>query len=343
LAFLEALENKYKTIIALLVLPSRAKKLKIVPDSKRIEYISISTVKLRFDFQNFIAILGFLRGSLESLILLLKFKPDIVAGFGGISCAPLMLFAWMSRAKTLIHEQNVIPGRANRLLARFADRVAISFSETRDYLKINQGRIALTGNPIRKDLKKIDRLKALTFFGLDDDKFTILVMGGSRGCQRINMCFLEAMSTMQDASRLQVIHITGQRGCLPLDNNYKHLKLKIKLFSFLKEMQYAYSVCDLAVTRAGATTIAELINFSLPAIIIPYPFAYGHQLNNARVLEKNGSAVIINDSELNADVLKQTILSLFSSPDRLRGMRLGYGCLAGPSADESLVNEAMSL
>jgi len=360
LSFQDALKKKHNEIDTLLVLPKRNIKKQALNISYKVKYLSISPIELHFDFKNFVAIFNFFKGFFESLFIIFEFSPDIVVGFGSLTCVPLLIIAWVMRIKTLIHEQNVIPGRANRLLARFADKIAISFAQTQDYLGINKTKIVLTGNPIRQELKMIDRFKALTFFGFDDNKprpssniildlnegrgkFTILVMGGSHGSHKINMCFQEAISTLYDVYRLQIIHITGEEDYSFLEKSYKDLNLKVKLFSFLKDMQYAYSICDLAISRAGATTIAELINFALPAIIIPYPFAYKHQLSNAKVLERRGCAIIIDDNELNAGFLKQFIESLTSNPDRLKNMRLGYEGFPKVCANESLVNEVMSL
>ena len=343
LSFQDALKKKHNEIDTLLVLPKRNIKKQTLNISYKVKYLSISPIELHLDFKNFVAIFNFFKGFFESLFIIFEFSPDIVVGFGSLTCVPLLIIAWVMRIKTLIHEQNVIPGRANRLLARFTDKIAISFAQTQDYLEINKTKIVLTGNPIRQELKMIDRFKALTFFGFDDNKFTILIMGGSLGSQKINTSFQGAISVITDKSRFQVIHITGDRDYRLLDNSYKDLKLKFKLFSFLEDMQYAYSICDLAVSRAGATTIAELINFALPAIIIPYPFAYKHQLSNAKVLERRGCAIIIDDNELSAGFLKQSIESLTSNPDRLKNMRLGYEGFPKVCANESLVNEVMSL
>lgn len=343
LSFLDALKDKAKKIETLLVIPSSSIKSQILLEGYKVRYLSISPIKLRLSLSDLIAIFRFLKGSLESLILLIEFRPDIVVGFGSLDSVPLLLFAWLFRIKTLIHEQNVIPGKANRLLAKFVDRIAISFFETKDYFKKSiQQRLTLTGNPIRKQLKRIDKEQALSFFGFEADKFTILVMGGSLGSSRINTCFLKAISKITDKSRFQVIHLTGIKDYDLSNKSYKDLNLEVKLFTFLKDMQYAYSASDLVICRAGATTIAELINFSSPAIIIPYPFAYKHQLSNAKVLEEKGSAIIISDNELNPDSLRQTIQSLVDNPAQLEAMHLAYNGLL-ESSRESLVNAVLSL
>ncbi len=343
LSLLDTLKDK--KIDTLLVIPSGSIKNQVLLNRYNLSYLSISNIRLRFNLKDFIAALKFFKGSWESLILLIKFKPDIVAGFGSINSVPIVLLAWLFRIKTLIHEQNVVPGRANRLLAKFADRIAVSFTETKDYLKVNQEKIVTTGNPIRQELKRIEKRTALSFLEFSDDKFTLLAMGGSLGSHSINMAVPLAVSIISNNYRLQVIHITGTQDYDLLNKRYRDLNanVKAKLFTFLEDMRYAYSACDLVVCRGGATTIAELINFRLPAVIVPYPFAYGHQLSNAEVLKRKGAAIIIDDHELTANLLKEVIEPFINNPQNLQNMRLNYNGLLKDNARELLFNEVMSL
>ncbi len=343
LSFLQALEGKRKGIDVLLALPKKSIKNRLPKSTFKIKYISISAVRLKWNFKNLLNIFEFLKGSLESLFLLLEFRPHIVVGFGTLSSVPLVIFAWLFRTKTLIHEQNVIPGRANRLLARFVDKIAVSFRETTRYLK-DDYKITLTGNPIRKEfLKEINRAEALNFFGFSEDKFTILVMGGSQGSHKINLAFSRAISSIPDNLRFQVIHISGADDYDLLKDSYRKFNLSIKLFSFLEDMRYAYSVSGLAVCRAGAGTIGELIFFGLPAIIIPYPFAYKHQSANAQVLAETGSAIVIEDDKLNAGILKDTLTGLLNNPARINLMHSSYSSIFKPDAASLLADLALSL
>jgi len=343
LSFLDALRENYKDADTLLILPQRSIKDQIGDRRNNINYISILPIELRFNLKNLLAVLKFIKGSWESLFTLLKFKPDIVVGFGSIVCIPMLFFAWIFRIKTLIHEQNVIPGRATRFLAFFVDRVAISFEETQGYFGCLKRKIVLTGNPIRKGLIRYGKNTALDFFGFKDDKFTVLVMGGSQGSQRINFGFLKAIPAISNKSTLQIIHLCGLKDYDLLKEKYKDLYIYIKLISFLSDIQYAYSACDLVVSRAGATTLAEMIFFNLPAIIIPYPFAYRHQMANARVLEKKGCAIIINDSQLDNDILGQTINYLIKDSHKIRAMRSSYAGISSPNASDLIVKEVLSL
>ena len=135
-SFISALKEKHKEIATLLVLPVRSLKFGILLTDHKTRYISTSTISLSINSSNLIALAMFLKGAWESLRIILEFKPDIVVGFGGLDCLPCLFFAWFFRIKTLIHEQNVLPGRANKLLAKFVDQVALSFAETKKYLNL---------------------------------------------------------------------------------------------------------------------------------------------------------------------------------------------------------------
>jgi UDP-N-acetylglucosamine--N-acetylmuramyl-(pentapeptide) pyrophosphoryl-undecaprenol N-acetylglucosamine transferase len=249
----------------------------------------------------------------------------------------MILFAWFFRIKTLIHEQNVIPGKANRFLAKFCDKIAISFAETRKYLKGYERKTVLTGNPMRRDLIRMDKAKALDFFGFKEDRLTLLVMGGSQASHRINTAFFKSLSELAADHKLQVIHLCGQKDFDSLDYGYKDLRINYRLTPFLKEMQYAYSASDLAVCRAGATTVSELIFFKLPAVIVPYPFANAHQMANALVLEEKGCALIVEEALLDSGRLFEILRSLIGCPKKIAGMLLGYDSLGVNDANKLLV------
>lgn len=343
LSFLDTLKNRDKHIETLLVLPKKNKLGRLQAGGYNVKYISISNIKLRPNLKNFFALVDFLKAFFESIFLLIFFRPDTVVGFGSLASVPLVLSAWAFRVKTLIHEQNVIPGRANKLLAGFSDRIAVSFPESWRSFKGLQRKVVFTGNPLRGQLKKHEKEKSLDFFGLSGNKFTILVTGGSQGSQRINLFFPKALLKIADRNNLQVIHLAGANDAAFLRDKYKELNIKNSILTFLESMEYAYSACDLVISRAGATTIAELILFALPAIIIPYPFAYKHQTANARVLADCGAATVIEDRELESGILADTLSMLFNQPDKLNKMRLAYSGIERPPAGELLVDAVLSL
>jgi UDP-N-acetylglucosamine--N-acetylmuramyl-(pentapeptide) pyrophosphoryl-undecaprenol N-acetylglucosamine transferase len=340
LSFLENLSDKHKEVSALLALPRHNRAQKPLPAGLNVRYLSITRIPLDCSLESAKGLFNFLKGCFESLFILLEFRPDIVVGFGSLNSVPLVWLAWLFRIKTMIHEQNVSPGRANRLLAKFCDKIAISFDRTKDYLKGASRKIVLTGNPVRKALKEADKKEALDFFGLESGKFTLLVMGGSAGSHKINFSFQKALVALAD---FQAIHISGEKDYPLLEDNYRESNAKVKLFAFLGQMQYAYSAADLAICRAGATTVAELVRFALPALIVPYPFAYRHQFENARVLERQGAACIVKDEELDANSLQYFLRQISEHPGRLEAMRRAYGHFTASDAADLLAQAALSL
>lgn len=324
LAFLEGLEDR--DIESLLVLPKKNIQYPLSKFSYKIKYLSIVPIK------DVPAIFKFIKACWESLWILLSFKPEAVVSFGSLSGIPMILFARLLGIRTFLHEQNVIPGRANRFLVKFADKIAVGFRESAAYLKKYPQKIIFTGNPIRKELKVHDKNESLNYFGFKNSLITILVMGGSQGSRRINLEFIRALSMSDWRGRVQVIHISGPDDFDSLRAKYSGLEINSRVFAFLNEMQYAYSAADLVICRAGAITISELMHFKTPAIIIPYPFAYQHQKANSTVLEIKNCALVINEEELDKEnILEESLVSLVNAPDKLIQMRSAYNNLETPS------------
>ncbi|MDD5692291.1 MAG: undecaprenyldiphospho-muramoylpentapeptide beta-N-acetylglucosaminyltransferase [Candidatus Omnitrophica bacterium] len=341
LALMDSLKEKGAS--CLLVLPRKCRESKLLSERSDIEYIASAPLSLRLSAANIYGAYSFLKGSWESLRIVLKFRPDAVIGFGSLYTVALLFWAWLFRIKTMIHEQNLLPGRANRLLCRFVDRAALSFGQTKKYLRIPETKMVVTGNPIRRELARVPRQEALDFFKFKEGKFNILIAGGSQGSQKINSACSAGIVALARGRELQVIHISGFGEITGLESVYTASGITHKLFDFLSAMQYAYSAADLAICRAGATTIAELEKFGLPAILIPYPFAYSHQLGNARVLEEAGSAKVILDSELTSGKLKTVLEDLLADPGKLRAMARAYDKIQLPDAAGLLAQEVLNL
>ncbi len=335
-ALLEYLRNNYPQTDTLLVLPVKNVNRNTPVGAEKVAYIDAVSFKARLDSQNILGGFKFLKASWQSLIIVLRFKPEVVVGFGSIASIPLVIFCWLGRLRVVLHEQNVVVGRANRFLARFCDRIAVSFPQSRGYLKGLEGKIVLTGNPLRSDLVRLDKVKCREYFGLEEGKFTILVMGGSQGSSNLNRGFLKALANFASRDNLQVIHLSGSGNEDELTRQYSELGVKARIFPFLNEMKYALSLADLAVCRAGATSIQELIHYQLPAVLLPYPFAYQHQLANAKVLEAQGAAMILEDKELDSDKLRDILGRLSGDQLILSNMRRGYESLGGGDAVKKL-------
>ena len=333
LSFIEALKKRQPAAQVQLVLPQRSQKLGICFPQVNVKYIAISALRFKPDYQGILAIGRFLKGTAQSVFVLTEYHPDVVIGFGGIESVPMMLFAWFFRVKTFIHEQNVLPGKANKLLSKFVDKVAVSFKETKDALRIAGESIVVTGNPMRMDLGRIEKAKAQEYFGFDKNKITILVMGGSQGSHSLNSAFMNMLRLSRERGRLQIIHLAGAKDLVLIESGYRELGVQAKVFAFLKEMHYAYSASDIVVSRAGATSITEILFFKIPAILIPYPFAKQHQAANAGVLEIKGCAVVVQDQELEIGGLQKAIEWLLRDATKMALMRNSFPESPADSAD----------
>ncbi|MFQ5881148.1 MAG: undecaprenyldiphospho-muramoylpentapeptide beta-N-acetylglucosaminyltransferase [Candidatus Methylomirabilales bacterium] len=274
---------------------------------------------------------------IHSLMLLRRHRPRVVVGVGGYAAGPVSMAAVLRRIPLLTHEQNLFPGLTNRILARVADVVAVSFEETRPLL----GReVAVTGNPIRREILEADRRKGLEAFNLDPGKATVLVFGGSQGAHRINLAVREALHHLKRwRDRLQFIHATGERDHLGMEQAYRDWKGEARVFPFIQDMASAYAAADLVVSRAGATTIAELTALGKPAILTPYPFAANdHQRWNAEAVVRVGGGRLILDRDLTGDGLALELQELLDDPARLADMGRAAQGLGRPHAASHLAD-----
>lgn len=247
--------------------------------------------------------MGIIRLIIAAFKFIFSVKPDIVFGFGGYISVPFLVLAKIAGKKTLFHEQNVVPGKANRFLAAWVDKIAISFPGTEKYLKRHSKKIYLTRYPLRKNMRVVPKDEALRFFGFEEGLFTVLVVGGSQGAARLNNVFIEAIKASKNLSRLQIVHLAGRVNAPSVREAYAGLNVKSKVFDFFTDMEYAYSAADLAVSRSGAGCVMEIMRFSLPSILVPYPFAGAHQAQNARVLADKGGAIMVEDNKLTPALL----------------------------------------
>ncbi len=254
--------------------------------------------------------IGMLKLIFSTFSVIFKKQPDVVFGFGGYISVPFIILGRLTGVNTLIHEQNVVPGRANKFLSLFASKIVTSFQETSRYFK-NSKKVFCAGYPLRRGLERIDKASALRFFGLKDGFFTVLVMGGSQGAHRINEKFTEALRSNVNLKRLQILHLCGRADCENVRKAYKAMGVESKVFDFLKDMNYAYSAADLVVSRSGAGSLFEIASFGLPSILIPYPFAGAHQVENAKVLAKRGASIMLEDSKMSPEMING-LLDIFS-------------------------------
>lgn len=235
---------------------------------------------------------------LKSMFIILTFRPAVVVGTGGYVMGPVLMAAIALYRKCVIQEQNSYPGLTTRKLAGKVDRVFLGFGAAKKYLS-DLAEITETGNPIKKSIGNLAQNEAKEAFGFNDEDKIILILGGSQGASSINQNILDHFDSFPED--IKIIWQTG-------DLNYEEITAALGerlekhcVFAFTDEIEKAYAAADLAVTRAGALTLAELEAAGLPAILIPYPYAAeDHQRKNADYFAENLAAVIVTDDELNS-------------------------------------------
>lgn len=256
---------------------------------------------------------GFLKSLIRSLKIIGKYKPDIVIGFGCYISAPMGLAAFLTGKKIVLHEQNVSPSKTNLFLKRFAKTVLLSFEETKRFFPKNN--TFIIGNPLREDLKVLDKKEAAARLKMKMGGFNILVMGGSQGAKKLNDVVPAAIGLMEEnqRQRISVLHLTGGNA-EAVHKRYNKMAVEAQARDFLNEMELAFSVCDLAITRAGALTLSELAFFSVPAVFVPYVYDKGFQLKNAKYYADNGAALLVEEKDFKPEKLKEIIEKLMQEP-----------------------------
>ncbi|HKP35620.1 MAG TPA: undecaprenyldiphospho-muramoylpentapeptide beta-N-acetylglucosaminyltransferase [Pyrinomonadaceae bacterium] len=269
-----------------------------------------------------------------------EFRPDIVVGAGGYVSGPVLLAASQMKLPTMVMDSNALPGWTNRVLARFVDRAAVSFTEALAHFR---GKGVLTGNPVRSEFFEIPA-KAH-----DATRMSILVFGGSQGARAINEAMIAALPKLNaNKSRLHITHQTGAADLEKVQNGYRDAGWEgnVEVKAYIDDMVSEFSQADLIVSRAGATTTAELIAAGRAAIMVPFPLAADdHQRKNAEALETAGAAKMILQRDLNGNRLAEEIISLIESPEKIvtmenAGRKIGRRDAAAATVD--LMEELVS-
>ncbi len=278
---------------------------------------------------------------MESFLALKKFRPNAVCGFGGYASFPVILSAALLRYPTMIHEQNVVPGRANSFLSKFVRKIAITFQETSQYL--NPSKTVLTGCPCHAQIKSSTKEQLAAQFQLEAYKVTILVLGGSQGSHRINSEFIKTARLLQAHLDFQVIHLCGKNDYSFLKDQYQGTGLRFRLFDFLDDPGAAYQMADVVVSRSGAVTVLEIAKFQVPAILIPYPLAGGHQRENAKVLCQHSATRMIEEKDLTAKALEMAVVELLTQRPSKEEFRRNVESLLIPDAAVRIAREIVCL
>ncbi len=277
----------------------------------------------------------------EAAGIIRKFKPDLVFGVGGYVTGPVILAARLLGVTTCIHEQNSIPGLANKLLGYIANKIFVSLPGSEKYFPASK--TILSGNPVRNTILKVSRE---TRPESGQEPSTLLILGGSQGARRLNSLMLEAAENI--LSKLSpppfIIHQTGGHDKDHVQRKYVELGLNARVQDFFSDMAEIYSQADLIISRAGATTLAELTVFHKPVILIPFPFAAdNHQEINGQYLVEAGAGLMFRQADLTGDNLGMEIKRVLEDKKLLAEMAENSGKVARPEATDTIINACMEL
>ncbi len=314
---------------------------RVVPElGYPLELIKISGLKT-------VGLLGAIRGMLRipgalwrSRKLIKRLAPDVVLGVGGYASGPVVLMARLMGKPTAILEQNSVPGLTNRILGKLVHRIFLSFSISQKYFR--NSRSELSGNPIRRDIRAaLSRQEHTDEAGKPPRLF---VFGGSQGAAAVNQLVVGAASILRDrGTQLSIVHQAGKTTFESTVGGYKEAGIEADVRAFIKDMAAEYRQADLIVSRAGATTVAELGVVGTPAILIPYPFAADtHPELNAAELAEAGAAVMVRQDELTAEKLADLIDERVKTPELLLQMGSAMKSLGRPEAAETVVSWCQS-
>lgn len=274
--------------------------------------------------------------------LMKQCTPDLVAGFGGYLSIPFIMAARLKGIPVFIHEQNVRLGRANSFLAPFVDRIICSFPAADSQKSLFAAKRAVMGLPLRKNMRVVEREAARRYFGFDSRHFVLFVSGGSQGSQAINNIVLEALKG-SDNPGISIIHSTGHRDYERLLHAYETIPMEKRIMPFIEHVEYAMSACDCMIARAGAGTIAEIIALGVPSLLIPYPYAGGHQLDNARFLSERKAAFLVRQEECTPAFMKNFLADIIGKPQQLEQCRQALASIGTIDAQEKMADYACQL
>lgn len=308
-----------------------------------IKGIWISGIQRKRSIMNLLFPFKLLISLVQSWLIIIKFRPDVAVGVGGFASGPLLWTTSLFRIPTLIQEQNSYAGITNKLLAKKANTICVAYDNMERFFP--KEKIVKTGNPVREDILNIEnkRSLALKFFDLENDKKTIFVMGGSLGARMINLSVYNKINKIINED----VQLVWQIGKIYFDDYEQKMKSydvsRIRMYDFLREMDLAYAVADVIVSRAGALSISELTIVGKPTVLVPSPnVAEDHQTQNAKALTSEDAAILVTDDEAPEKMI-ETALDILKDNKGMEQLSSNIKKLALLNAAEKIVDEIEKL
>ncbi len=277
------------------------------------------------------------RGVIKSARILREYQPDVIFYTGGYLAAPMAVAGFKKRS--VLYVPDIEPGFALKFIAKFADAIALTTQNSKQFFNQTKNMV-VTGYPLRKELTRYSDAEARKIFNLNDELPVLLIYGGSKGAHNINQAIKNNLDIL--LQKAQIIHITGNFDWDEIQKKYSELPPELSdhyhIFPYLhEEMSAAFSCADLCVCRGGASTLGELPFFGLPAIIVPYPYAWRYQKVNAQFLVNHNAAILLPDEMMDKELLNE-IIRLFDMPQKLNEMRSAMKSLSKPDAAQQIGN-----
>jgi len=299
----------------------------------------IAGLQRKLTLQNMMFPLKLASSLLESRRIIKKFKPNVVIGTGGFASGPLLQAAGSAGIPTVVQEQNSFPGITNKLLSKKANAICVAYENLERFFP--KDKIVLTGNPVRQDLIDIEskRDEAIAFYGLDPNKKTLLVLGGSLGARRINQLIEKELPNFLS----QDVQIIWQCGKLYFEDYKKYNQQNVKVVDFIERMDFVYAAADVIISRAGASSVSELCIVGKPVIFIPSPnVAEDHQTKNAQAIVEAKGAILLKESELESQ-FSIVFEALLKDEGKQQQLSTNIKKLAKPKATQDIVAEIVKL
>ena len=344
IAIANAWKTKYPDSDFLFVGAEGKMEMQKVPEAGyRIEGLKVAGLKRSLSLSNLSFPFKLLRSLSRAKQLLKDFQPNVVVGVGGYASGPLLFVAQNKGIPTLIQEQNSYAGLTNKLLSKRAKKICVAYPNMEQFFPAD--RLIYTGNPVRKDIMELDGKKeqALAYFGLNDDRKTLLVLGGSLGARTINQAILAEMAAFEHGG-YQVLWQCGKFYFAEMTAQVAASGLKhIQVREFIREMDLAYATADLVVSRAGALSVSELSLVGKPVVFIPSPnVAEDHQTKNAMSYVSQDAAVLLKDADAIGN-LKATVDSITNDEQKANDLAQNIKKLAKPDAATAIVEAIVAL
>lgn len=309
----------------------------------KIEGLWISGIKRELTIDNLSFPFKVLSSVSKALRIIREFKPDVAVGVGGYASGPLLYAASLKNIPCLIQEQNSYPGITNKILAKRVQKICVAYDGMEKYFP--KEKILLTGNPVRENVLKIEgkRQEAFSFFRLNPEKKTILVVGGSQGARSINRSILAGLNEIRQAD-VQVVWQTGKLFYDEAQNAVSSAGMEnVRVFDFISQMDFAYAAADLIVSRAGASTVSEILLVGKPSVMVPLPTAAeDHQTKNIEAMVRKNAALMVRDADASAQLVA-TALDTLRDEQLLKSLASNAAAQALPNSAEKIAGEVIAL